>query len=108
MQATATRPQPARHLPLRVPSDRSTTSTWWFVVTESGTEMLTLCPDTSYAPVNVYENGYLVPIKARERCTPAERPDVRLEVRPDHSAASASCRVPVHHPVWQMRLHQEM
>ncbi|MEV6957219.1 hypothetical protein [Streptomyces sp. NPDC051183] len=100
MQSTATHPQTAQ-TPAACPS------TWWFVVTRTGTEMLTLCPDSSYAPVNVWENGYLVPIKARERCTPSERPETRLEVVPDFSAAAASSHVPAWHPVWGMRLHRD-
>ncbi|MFD7552290.1 hypothetical protein [Streptomyces sp. NPDC059816] len=69
--------------------------------------MLTLRPDSSYAPVNVWENGYLVPITCRERCTPDQRPDVRREVVPDLSDHSASCPIPVRHAVWQLRLHQQ-
>ncbi|MFE7135932.1 hypothetical protein ACFVIM_34280 [Streptomyces sp. NPDC057638] len=108
MQLTATRPQPdTRRFPLHVRSDCLTTSTWWLVQTRSGTLMFTLCPDQSYAPVNVYEAGYLVPIRTREICDPAERPHIPREVRPDHSAAKESCPVPAHHPVWQMRLHQD-
>ncbi|MEU3904215.1 hypothetical protein AB0F20_10385 [Streptomyces goshikiensis] len=99
MQATANRPQPTQGAAPAPDADRP--STWWLVITRAGTEMLTLCPDTAYAPVNVYENGYLVSIRARERCTPAERPDVRLEVRPDYSAHEASCRVPYDHPAGQ-------
>jgi len=87
--------------------ERPTAATWWFVETRSGTQMLTLCPDSSYAPVDVWENGYLVPNTCRERCTPAQRPDVRREVVPDFSAYRASCPVPVRHAVWDLRLHQE-
>lgn len=101
MQATATRPQPTGTTPAV-----TRPSTWWLVVTHSGTHMLTLCPDSSYAPVNVWENGYLVPIKARTRCAPAERPEVRREVVPDFSAAADSSRVPVSHAVWELRLHR--
>ncbi|MFE4263396.1 hypothetical protein [Streptomyces sp. NPDC056883] len=93
MQATATRPQPTDTTPAA-----ARPGTWWLVVTQSGTHMLTLCPATSYAPVNVYENGYLVSITARTMCTPAERPGVRHEVRPDYSAYEASCLIPADHP----------
>ncbi|MFJ2630195.1 hypothetical protein ACIO6T_44630 [Streptomyces sp. NPDC087532] len=88
-------------------SGRPAATTWWFVETRSGTQMLTLCPDSSYAPVDVWENGYLVPVRHRERCTPAQRPDVRREVVPDFSAHRASCPVPAWHAVWELRLHQE-
>jgi hypothetical protein len=94
------------HVPPRVRSDRLTTSTWWHVVTYSGTEMLTQHPDSAYAPVNVWENGYLVPIRSRARCTLADRPGLRHEVVPDFRAANASCPVPAEHPVWEIRLHQ--
>ncbi|WP_327309777.1 hypothetical protein OG730_41580 (plasmid) [Streptomyces sp. NBC_01298] len=39
----------------------------WCVSTHSGRTMTTLWPDRSYAPVNVYENGWLVRVKARVR-----------------------------------------
>ncbi|GHH31660.1 hypothetical protein [Streptomyces rubradiris] len=81
-------------------------STWWFVVTHSGTQMLALRPDSYEAPVTVWENGYLVRVKFLERCTPAQRPDVRREVVPDFSAANAACPVPARHPVWEMRFRR--
>ncbi|MCZ1012008.1 hypothetical protein [Streptomyces lydicus] len=37
----------------------------WCVSTYSGKIMTTLWPDRSYAPVNVYENGWLVRVKYR-------------------------------------------
>lgn len=41
--------------------------TRWCVSTHSGRTMTTLWSDRSYAPVNVYENGWLVRVKARVR-----------------------------------------
>lgn len=41
--------------------------TRWCVVTYSGKIMTTLWPDRSYAPVNVYDNGWLVQVRARVR-----------------------------------------
>ncbi|MFF8618970.1 hypothetical protein [Streptomyces sp. NPDC015350] len=41
------------------------TVTRWCVSTYSGRTMTTLWPDRSYAPVNVYENGWLVRVKYR-------------------------------------------
>lgn len=43
------------------------TVTRWCVSTHSGRTMTTLWPDRSYAPVNVYDNGWLVRVKARVR-----------------------------------------
>lgn len=43
------------------------TLTRWCVSTHSGKTMTALWPDRSYAPVNVYENGWLVRVNARVR-----------------------------------------
>lgn len=43
------------------------TVTRWCVSTHRGKIMTTLWPDRSYAPVNVYDNGWLVRVSARVR-----------------------------------------
>ncbi|MEU3904216.1 hypothetical protein AB0F20_10390 [Streptomyces goshikiensis] len=82
MQQVATRPQPVTtNAPAAVRP-----GTWWLVETRSGTPMLTLYPVDSWAPVNVWENGRMVPTMYRMVCDPAEHPDIPREVVPAHSA----------------------
>ncbi|MFD7540182.1 hypothetical protein [Streptomyces sp. NPDC059819] len=86
-----------------IPNNHLTTSTWWLVVTETGEHLLTDCPDASYAPVNVYHRGRLVPLTARSIVDPADHPDVRREVIPRYSPGAQYCRVPFTHPAVRLR-----
>lgn len=73
---------------------------WWHVVLEGGREMLTFW--RGYAPVSCWHNGWLTPVRARDRvCDLDLYRSVRREVVPDFSAVTAdrdaACNVPVHH-----------
>lgn len=72
---------------------------WWHVLLEDGTQMLTFW--RGYAPVSCWHNGWLIPVRARDRvCDPDLYLSVRREVAPDFSAVTAdrdaACTVPVH------------
>ncbi|MFC8124469.1 hypothetical protein [Streptomyces sp. NPDC057302] len=73
---------------------------WWHVVLEDGPELLTFW--RGYAPVSCWFNGWLVPVRYRDRVFDLDLyRSARREVVPDFSAVTAdraaACSVPIHH-----------